>query len=87
MYLQNAVFNQRDFKEVRFLCTERAKGNKKYLHFKKMNRELIEVAMSGDQSGFLKINKKCNYLISCLIYENNFLNKIFNFKKHILTNK
>ncbi len=51
MYLQNAGFNERDVKEVRFLCTERVKGNKKYWHFKTINRELIEVAMSGDQSG------------------------------------
>lgn len=50
MYLQNAGFNHRDVKEVRFLCTERVKADKKYWHFKTMNREVIEAAMTGDQS-------------------------------------
>lgn len=50
MYLQNAGFNQRDVKELRFLCTERVKAEKKYWHFKTMNREIIENSMTGDQS-------------------------------------
>jgi hypothetical protein len=50
MYLQNAGFNHRDVKEVRFLCTERVKSSKKYWHFKTMNRNIIETAMTGDQS-------------------------------------
>lgn len=50
MYLKNAGFNHRDVKELRFLCTERFKSEKKYWHFKTMNSDLIELAMTGDQS-------------------------------------
>lgn len=55
MYLKNAGFNHRDVKELRFLCTERFKSEKKYWHFKTMNNELIELAMTGDQS-LLRVN-------------------------------
>jgi hypothetical protein len=55
MYLQNAGFSSRDVKEIRFLCTERFKGEKKYWHFKSNNHDIISVAMKGDQ-GLLKPN-------------------------------
>lgn len=51
MYLRNAGFSHRDVKEVRFFCTERVQADKKYWHFKTMNREIIETALTGDQSG------------------------------------
>lgn len=51
MHLQNAGFNNRDVKEIRFLCTERIKSEKKYWHFKTMNKEIIDLVMTGDQTG------------------------------------
>lgn len=50
MYLENAGFSSRDVKEVRFLCTERFKTQKKYWHFKTRNPDFIHVAFKGDQS-------------------------------------
>jgi hypothetical protein len=62
MHLQNAGFNHRDVKEIRFFCTERQKSEKKYWHFKTMNKEIIETVMTGDQSG-LKVTHKKIFLI------------------------
>jgi hypothetical protein len=55
MYLENAGFSARDAKEIRFLCTERFKGDKKYWHFKTANSDIISVAFKGDQT-YLKSN-------------------------------
>jgi len=50
MYLTSAGFANRDAKELRFLCTEIAKSDKKFWHFKSTNKEILDVAMKGDQS-------------------------------------
>jgi hypothetical protein len=50
MYLENAGFSARDVKDIRFICTERFKAYKKYWHFKTSNRDIISVAMTGDQT-------------------------------------
>jgi len=50
MYLQSAGFVGRDVKEVRFLCTERFKAEKKFWHFKSTNKDIIKVAMNGNQT-------------------------------------
>ena len=50
MYLDNAGFTKRDVKEVRFLCTERFKGKKKFWHFKTTNKDILKVAMNSDQT-------------------------------------
>lgn len=50
MYLNNAGFAARDVKEIRFLCTERFKSEKKYWHFKSANNEIVKVAMKSDQT-------------------------------------
>lgn len=50
MYLTNAGFIPRDVREVRFLCTENDRGNKKYWHFKSSSSALIDIAMTGLQT-------------------------------------
>lgn len=55
MYLRSAGFAPKDVKEVRLLCVERFKSDKKYWHFKTGNNDIINVAMTGDQSS-LKVS-------------------------------
>lgn len=51
MYLINAGYDlKRDVKVIRFMCTESFKGVFKFWHFKTENRDIIEVARTGDQT-------------------------------------
>lgn len=69
MNLENAGFYSRDVKEIRFFCTERFKASKKFWHFKTTNKNIISVAMNGDQtalnrgdvlSGYVEIKAPAN---------------------------
>lgn len=55
MYLKNTGFSSRDVKEIRFFCIERAKGEKKFWHFKTANSEILQVAFKADQT-ILQVN-------------------------------
>jgi len=59
MYLENAGLKNNDVKEIRFFCTERFNGSFKYWHFKSLNKDIISVAMKGDQT-FLKSQSLSN---------------------------
>jgi hypothetical protein len=62
MYLKPAGFSARDVKELRFLCTERFKGEKKYWHFRTTNHEIISVAFKADQSIIKRTSLSGGYL-------------------------
>jgi hypothetical protein len=50
MNIGNAGFSTKDAKEIRFYCTEDFKGNKGFWHFKTKDENIIQTALTGDQT-------------------------------------
>jgi hypothetical protein len=59
MNLSNAGFYEQDVKEIRFFCYEKFKGKQFYWHFKSNDANLVQVAMTGDQT-FLRSDSLIN---------------------------